>query len=250
MLARDIHSSIDAYRTGAKLLDFSLEQAQHIMGSDEYFKFTVVRDPFERLVSAYIEKFVINRTNPGNQHHTGPVVAAVQQSPTPDFETGISFADFIAFITAQAPENLDPHWTPQTRYLSGIEYDRIYRMDEIDVLRRDLEARIGLPVDLEHRNRSRIGRPLCIPGSSHRLPGELKDPKRLDKLSFMESEIMFRVATYFADDYRLYYPEGRTSPATKTADHPVSEDRHRLWRFLDRRFLKSLGHRSKRGDGG
>src|SRR5438128_1729082 len=103
--APNIHDSIDQHRTGAKLLDLEHDRAVALLTNPDVFKFAVVRDPFERLVSAYVEKFVINRTTPGNRQHTGPVVGAVQGGP-PDFDRGITFADFVRTVTAQDPATL------------------------------------------------------------------------------------------------------------------------------------------------
>ena len=212
MIDADIHESIDNYRTGAKLGDLDIDYARQIMASAEYFKFVVVRDPFDRLVSAYLEKFVINRKNRDNPRHTSSVIAAIQGLSAPDFDRGISFADFVRHVTSQDPEQLDPHWKPQMLYLRDVDYDRIYRMDQLDILRRDLENRIGHTVTLPHRNRSHIGHPRYVPDSAYRLPGELTTPLRIDKNSFMTSEIMLHIVNYFADDYRLYYSDDRNSP--------------------------------------
>ncbi|MBS1211976.1 MAG: hypothetical protein H6R26_592 [Proteobacteria bacterium] len=220
ILAEDVHRSIDFFRTGIKLLDLDLDRATQLMASAEYFKFAVVRDPFSRLLSAYLEKFVINRLKPGNQHHTGPVVAAAQNTASPDFQRGITFADFVRFVTAQEPEHLDPHWIPQTSYLRGVIYDRIYRMDQLPVLQRDLENRIGGKVALEHMNRSHSDRPRYVSGAARMLPDALPAPKTIDRHSFMESEILYRIADYFASDYRLYYSD--SSPDTEVSGAPVT----------------------------
>lgn len=220
MIDGDIHTSIDEYRTGAKLGDLDIQHARRIIASKEYFKFAVIREPFARLVSAYLEKFVINRNDPGNQYITGPVIAAVQGTATPDFERGISFADFIYFITAQDPEQLDAHWTPQVLYLRDVDYDRIYRMDQISVLQRDLERRIGYAVTIPHKNRSRLVRQRYVAGSEYRLAGEMTAPERINKKSFMNSEIMFHILNYFSEDYRLYYSNARNL-AAKIASNPA-----------------------------
>ena len=47
-----VHLVTDHFNTGVQLKDKPIELAREILASDQYFKFSVIRDPFERLVSA------------------------------------------------------------------------------------------------------------------------------------------------------------------------------------------------------
>jgi hypothetical protein len=224
LLAQDIHTGIDRHRTGLKLLDHDLDRARQIMSGTEYLKFAVVRDPFARLVSAYLEKFVVNRFGKPNQHHTGPVIAAVQDRGQPDFRRGITFAQFIKHITSQPPESLDPHWKPQVLYLQGIHYDRVYRMDQLDVLCRELATRVGSPILLEKRNTTQKCHSRFLTEAFDLHADELKKPHRIDKRSFLDSELMCAIARYFADDYRLFL-EGVQKGESPVAHPPPSPGR-------------------------
>ncbi|KAJ8283133.1 hypothetical protein COCON_G00056520 [Conger conger] len=56
-----------------RLSSMSEEGIQHRLSS--YFKFFIVRDPFERLISAFKDKFVSNpRFEPWYKHHIGPAI--------------------------------------------------------------------------------------------------------------------------------------------------------------------------------
>lgn len=205
LINQDVHVHIDRFTTGAKLLDYSGDEARQMMQSPDYFKFAVVRDPFERLVSAYIEKFVINRLMEPQHVHTGPVVGAIQGTGSPDYEIGISFAEFVRYVTTQNPEQLDNHWRLQSSYLRGVCYDRIYRLDELDELRSDLVERTGVPIEIGNWNRSSSTDSRFVPGASSMLPGELEKPAQIHRRSFMENELIFRIVTYFMEDYLIYY---------------------------------------------
>lgn len=123
----------DTHTTGLQLGDLPRDEALNILRDRAYVKFAVIRDPFDRLVSAYLEKFVVNRAHPGNQFHTRNVIAAVagRRSPTAqDFQRSISFAEFVDYVVAQPPESLDPHWCPQYLYLRSAIH-RVFRLEDL-----------------------------------------------------------------------------------------------------------------------
>ncbi|KAH9382010.1 hypothetical protein HPB48_005458 [Haemaphysalis longicornis] len=75
----------------------------------EYTKLVVVRHPFDRLVSAYVDKI---RT-------THPVIKAARKIYEDGFNnTGpngtLTFSEFVDFILMQPVEKWDQHWAPFT----------------------------------------------------------------------------------------------------------------------------------------
>ncbi len=218
-LIRDVHRGLDDHRTGLKLLDLEIDAARRIMESPDYYKFAVARDPVSRLASAYLEMFVVHRMRRPNRYHTGPVVAAVHRTGRPDFRRGITFAQFVRYVTAQDPRGLDPHWKPQSLYLEGIRYDRIYRMDELETLCRDLESRVGHPVRLEKTNVIEAPRVSLVPGAAHRYPGELVAPRSIDKQSLLDDDLAAAITRYYAEDFKLYEQGPPASPPAVPPAH-------------------------------
>ena len=104
ILAGDVHRATGVFRTGALLIDLDTDRATQIIQDPDFFRFSVVRDPFDRLLSAFREKFVVNRLQPPNHWHTCEVLANVQCRDEPDYNAGISFPEFVAFVTSQPPE--------------------------------------------------------------------------------------------------------------------------------------------------
>ena len=213
-LLRDIHLLTDYVRTGLQLSDYTPEEVAGFIASPSFLKVAVLRDPADRLLSAYVEKFVTNRLAAGNIHHTRPVVAAVQAAEgiaSPDFDRGISFRQFIGQITSVPPETLDPHWRPQALYLEGIVYDRLYGFGEINLLVDELERRSGIALPRQPQNVTGSGRSNVIqPGASELLPGQLQALPRLAGTSYLDPDLRERIAGYFAADYALLQ---RTEPA-------------------------------------
>jgi hypothetical protein len=201
----------DHVRTGLQLSDYPEPEVEALISDPGYFKFAVLRDPADRLLSAYFEKFVVNRTAEGNKHHTGKVVRAVQEQlglGAPDFDRGISFRDFVAHVTAEAPETLDPHWRPQYLHLAGISWDRLFRFDQLGQVVDELEARSGLTLPRQPANSTGSGQGELHLGAADLLPAELLAFPKLSKASFFDEPLEAAVAAYYRRDRNLLDESG------------------------------------------
>ncbi|WP_347100800.1 sulfotransferase family 2 domain-containing protein [Sagittula stellata] len=205
-MARDIHTLTDRVRTGAQLSDYTREEAEAMIRDPDILKVAVLRDPERRLLSAYMEKFVIGRTVPANIFHTRTVVEAVQAQAGPeasDFDRGITFRQFIDHVTSVPGRTLDPHWRPQALYLEGIDYDRLYRLDQISVLLALVEERCGIPLDRQARNVTGSGSGGQEGAAMDLWPRDLMIGAKLSHGSFFDAGMRSKVESAFACDYAL-----------------------------------------------
>ena len=90
-----------------------------------FFTFTVVRDPFSRLISGYLDKIV------GGE---GPYRATVAHFLHQPLESEISLSEFVSFLEHGDNRNSDPHWCQQTDliFLPVDELDFIGRFENLD----------------------------------------------------------------------------------------------------------------------
>lgn len=95
-----------------------------ILADSSYFKFCFVRDPFERLLSAYLDKVA-----PANPHKRS-VLVAMGEDPS-DLTTKISFKEFVDVVCGQDVYDMNAHWRTQYyQTMQGqINYDFIGRME-------------------------------------------------------------------------------------------------------------------------
>lgn len=138
------------------------------------FLFTFVRDPWDRLVSAYRDKM----RRPRWRGEIGGVLG--RADPT----LPVSFPDFVQAIAMQDVQEMDPHWRPQHRNLmvDALSFDFIGRMEDFGRDFERLKALAGLPdAPIPHKNRS--SRELDLP----REPATLR-----------------RVEEIYARDYELF----------------------------------------------
>ena len=205
-MARDIHFLTDYVCTGLQLSDYTPERVSQLCDDSSFYKFAILRDPADRLLSAYIEKLVIGRTTPENIHHTKSVVVPIQKArgiEQPDFNLGITFRQFINHLAVADPKHLDPHWKPQVLYLQGINYDRFFRIDQLDELMDILEKRAGIQLNRKARNVTGSGSGIDVDGAMDLSPLEIAAQPKISRASFFDASLQQTVETFFADDYRL-----------------------------------------------
>lgn len=224
ILQYGVHRVTDGFVTGAQLKDYDSETVRHIVNANDYYKFAVIREPVRRIISAYTEKFLVNRTNPGNLLHTLDVVRAVRCHSSPDPEDGISFREFVQYLVNTDPTLLDPHWAPQYLYLQGVDsFDDIFTMEQLDALADRLSERTGRDIQLGKHNASvnaggdapthRAG------GFADKRPGELTNIDNLSADDFMAPDLVAALQNYYTEDVTLYQAatsglQGYTPPPT------------------------------------
>ena len=99
------------------------------LASKRFRRFTVVRDPATRLLSAYLEK--IRQGLPQSE----PVLAALHGRPdAPQQAADITLAQFIDVVGAQTSREQDPHWRRQYDQigLPFVRFDAIIHLEDLD----------------------------------------------------------------------------------------------------------------------
>ncbi len=128
----------DYLRAGARALDWPT--AREALSAPGWFRFTVVRDPLSRTVSAWADKL-----RPGaNPRHRRDLMLHLGRDP--DAEIGLSaFLDILA--RDEGARDLDRHWRPQHKEISYglIPYDLIGRVEAMEAARRAIVAALFGP---------------------------------------------------------------------------------------------------------
>ena len=132
---------------------------------EQCVKFAIVRDPLERLASAYGNKFV---PRPFEVVST-PVIEAVQLgfpahvlhdstrtirrsrgereipvSSRVDYRRGITFREFVQYVVRTPNAELDPHWRPQIDFVSPVKLDLIAPLEQIGWAIAEVQRRAGI----------------------------------------------------------------------------------------------------------
>jgi len=166
------HSSVQD-SVFVKPYQLPINQLERILSSDIYFKFTFVRNPYNRLFSAYNDKIV------GNKRNKVQILRLLGLDKT-DLEQSISFAEFIDALSNIEPLKMDRHWMPQSLITSvdSINYNYIGKLESFDEDLKYVFSKLGLEIEeyytyyAPHRNKS---------GS--KIADHLNDQETLDKIN-------------------------------------------------------------------
>ena len=107
----------------------------------EYKKFAIVRDPYHRIVSVYLDLF--DKASP---------VFSYESYWFGILDRNMSFKDFIKVISNIPTSLLGPHFTPQHLILKEIPGVMVFRIEEEKEL---MDFLLGYGIELQHRNKSR-----------------------------------------------------------------------------------------------
>lgn len=121
--------------------DIGYDKFLDMLKDSDVFKFTVVRNPYSRTLSAYLDKFV---TLPkySIENYKGFLTQLVTEDKInryiqfPD----LSFLEFLNFIINKKPYYMNEHWRPQLNQgmINLITYSQIYRFEKLDDSLNDL----------------------------------------------------------------------------------------------------------------
>jgi len=120
-------------------------QAFRILRDPKYVRFAFVRNPWDRLVSAYYSKFV----NPDVlSEFSLRVIDDVysREHAIADYEMSISFRNFLSYIARTPDEHLDEHWKPQHLFLGARAPDFLGKFENLESDFRRLASMVNLPV--------------------------------------------------------------------------------------------------------
>jgi Sulfotransferase family len=121
----------------------------YCLNNSEYFKFVILRNPFNRLVSAYLDKFVKHKTLA-----LKPQVNVINNvygflGLKPDIYKSITFSQFVQYLVRTEDLQLDSHWRPQSSFLSSglFEFDFIGQFEKLDLVIEYLEEKFAFKIN-------------------------------------------------------------------------------------------------------
>lgn len=165
------------------------------------FTFTILRCPFDRLASAYLDKIVGMHRDAWDFREEGHASGSAMDA---------SFTDFVRTITSAKAKRQNIHWRPQSEFLLYADYDRYYSFADIPAMASDLKSALDLDI-YDARPMTGHGRNTLI-----KLSGDYADMPALDiallkrdgqcptTQSLYTDETIRLVSKCYKDDIKLY----------------------------------------------
>lgn len=137
-----------------------VERINNLIGK-HCFSFSIVRNPWDRVVSAWLNKIKIGPRDPWYtpkvRESQYRMCRALDPSLSPTITLEKDFDWFIQHLPESKLFRNNVHFMPQTEILSGSEIDYVGRFEEYEQSVRHIFDRIGLaiPAKLPHENISK-----------------------------------------------------------------------------------------------
>lgn len=206
---KPVHTQLDRGEIRLQARYHSERQFSQIMRNPDWARVAILRDPTDRLISCYWDKFVRNRRIAPVLHHTRPVyqfLLGEEEITEEQIERGISFRQFCHYLNLASRDTLDPHWAPQSRYLETYRWDHLFRLENIAGFERFVLERCGAEVQ-----NVRLGMQNVAPRNKKPVEAALADtlPIKLDKYANLPNAVLLTpdiedfIRDYFALDYML-----------------------------------------------
>ncbi len=130
-----------------------------ILNDPSYFRYVVLRNPLERAVSGYLDKFVRNPPPSGTGGEAPMIIGAAidwvyaHRGEKPDYNRSITFLEFVNYLAQNDDDNLDTHFKSQESYLDQQKFDFIGTVEQMKSLPEVLEPLFNQYVEIEHSHR-------------------------------------------------------------------------------------------------
>jgi hypothetical protein len=142
----------------ASLKQMPGSKADAILADDRYFKFTIVRHPLRRLVSAYLNKVVHTKSCAARLIRNSQIRTGVLRwdtirnlwsgPPAIDTERSLTFREFVLQLTLESPYRVDPHFRAQSKLLAGLRLDFVGRLEQLDAHFGVVQKHLGIDAPL------------------------------------------------------------------------------------------------------
>lgn len=206
----------ELFEASQKLLYRAKTQEEQKIASEKYYRFSVVRNPYSRIVSVYLNKFVekkpiplpaaatvcrkVNRWRIANL--TGNLLGAKKIND-------ITFRQFIRYLYQTPLNEYDNHWIPQSVRLGKRTYHKILKQEnfseDFKQLIEELNQR-ALPTlsqNIESRNITIANKPKTESSFlGDALPREILSlPHKPTFASFLDQEIIDMIQIIYRNDF-------------------------------------------------
>ena len=146
-----VHGDIHACSRKEFLFKTNVGQTLKILNDDRYFKFTVVRNPWSRLVSSYLSKLINGKNYWGKSYEKVVRQIRAENDLSPDMGSSVTFRQFAEHETRKGDMQMDLHWRPHVCFIGGHKFDFIAKFENIQNDLNYINNKLDLNFDINFR---------------------------------------------------------------------------------------------------
>jgi len=173
--------------------------------SPDYYKMIILRNPFSRLASGYLDKFA---KHPYPESFAVEVIKSVQEflNLDLDIEKSITFDQFIKYLSRKEDYELNDHWQPQNIFVGSIKFDLIGQFENLSYVLDVLEKKYSIQIPRKGAEHATNYQDFSEEKPFHTMyPGELRKLAGMPKAKQLYSaELESIVRSRYAEDIMLY----------------------------------------------
>lgn len=136
--------------------DLSPDGLNRVLTDEKYFRFGFVRNPYDRLLSAYKDKILAPQKSPDKINYVGVacrIKAAVSGGDPRSInleKTPVTWPEFVGYVAKQRPYDMDRHWFHQhlTMWHPYCDFDFIGKFETFSDDLRTVLTKIGAPQEM------------------------------------------------------------------------------------------------------
>jgi hypothetical protein len=198
------------------------DELPQLMASPDIFRWTVLREPLKRVLSAYLNKIVGAGRHGGSKPYKVKAVKDAQTLAGIEFDPArsITFEEFVRHLMTVADNDMNVHWMPQSRIVGTdlSPYAHVGQMEHLDATFAVLHDRFGYVPERDSvphlggakQHATRYSSENTLSEPYRRLPRKLRDNKAgfPPPEAFYSPELRAMVLERYADDVVLHQKAG------------------------------------------
>ena len=195
-----IHSLTDFHITNNMFCDFTPKAILDITQNNP-LHIIIIRDPLERIISSFWDKFVVNMNCEFTNSNLKEEVFKYFKEKGKCIKK-LNFEDFINFLFSTNPHSYNTHWIPQSYYFKNIQNKIIFNLNKIHNFYDFMRDITGSSLSIKSLNAN----PINEDNETHfRTPVE--ELSRLNyrpgNSSFINSDLLEKIKNIYHEDYCL-----------------------------------------------
>lgn len=220
-------------REKLELHQYPSADAEKILADRSLFRFTFVRNPWDRLVSGFVHKFVPNKS-PAQKFcreverrrawqgwlHMLSAGWLGEKAATTDLNSDLTFRQFVAELGNFRPSDYDPHWRPQDLFLGNSSVDFVGRFERLSDDFAELQRKLSAGGSLPQINETPRGQATTECLADWSLAQLRTLPRFPSYQQFYTPDLVDRVADIYTNDVRRFgyeFAPGKSKPASARA---------------------------------